>query len=76
MTGGWMSNESARERKAGTKGSFARKAARRGMSTSELATKEEHASGKIGQQARMAKMYAKGRAAKRHKKQHRKSSHK
>jgi hypothetical protein len=63
---GWMSDESKREEKAGTKGSFSRAAAKRGMSTSELAKKElasPTASAKMKHRASMAKMYAKGRAA-------------
>lgn len=72
----WMQEESEREKSAGTKGKFSAKAARAGMSTSEYAKKEARAPGKLGKEARMAKMYAKGRAAKRHKKHHRKSSRK
>lgn len=64
----WLSEESAREKSAGTKGKFGAKAAKAGMSTSAYAAKESHAPGKLGEEARMAKMYAKGRAAKRHKK--------
>jgi hypothetical protein len=58
----WMSKESKREKKSGTKGIFAAAAARKGESTSEFAHEKEHASGKVGERARMALMYAKGRA--------------
>lgn len=68
----WMSDESAREKKAGTKGKFSAKAARAGMSTPAYARKEAHAPGELGQEARMSKMYAKGRAAKRARKRGRK----
>lgn len=73
---GWMSDESKREEKSGTKGSFSREAHKRGYSTSEFARKEAHdphASTKMKRKANMAKMYAKGRAAKRH---HHKRGHK
>jgi hypothetical protein len=68
---GWMSDESKREEKAGTKGSFSRAAKKAGMSTSAYAKKEAsdpHASTKMKRKANMAKMFAKGRAAKRGKK--------
>ena len=64
MSKGWMSDESAREEKAGTKGSFSRAAKRAGESTSEYAHEKAHASGKLGKRARMALMFAKGRKAK------------
>lgn len=63
MAGGWMSDESKREKKAGTKGSFAAAAARHGKSTSEYAHEKQHASDKVGQRARMALMYEAGRRA-------------
>lgn len=59
----WMQAESEREEKAGTKGSFSRAAKRAGKSTSEFAQEKKSASGKMGRKARMAMMYAKGRAA-------------
>lgn len=69
MSKGWMSDEDAREKKAGTKGSFSREAHKRGYSTSEFARKEASdpkASTKMKRKANMAKMFAKGRAAKKH----------
>jgi hypothetical protein len=60
----WMQAESEREEKAGTKGSFTRAAKRAGKSTSAYAREKEHASGKIGQKARMALRFAEARRKK------------
>lgn len=57
----WMSKEASREKHAGTKGSFKAAAKRHGMSTSAYAHKEAHASGKVGQRARMALAFAAAR---------------
>lgn len=62
--GGWMTDESEREKSAGTKGKFSAKAAKAGVSTSKYASEKAHAPGALGKEARMAKMFAKGRAAK------------
>lgn len=51
---GWMQDESNREKKAGTKGKFSAAASRAGKSTQEFAEEKKHASGKVGQRARMA----------------------
>lgn len=61
MAGGWMSRESKREKKAGTKGKFSSAAARAGKSTEEYAEEKQHASGKVGKRARMALMYMRAR---------------
>lgn len=62
--GDWMEKEADRESSAGTKGAFSKKAAKAGESTSKFASEKSSAPGKLGKQARMAKMFAKGRAAK------------
>lgn len=59
--GGWMSREAAREKHAGTKGSFSRAAKAHGMSTSAYAHEKEHSSGKVGKKARMALAFAAAR---------------
>lgn len=55
----WMADEASREKHAGTKGSFSRKAARAGYSTQAYAHLKEHAPGRTGKQARLAETYAK-----------------
>lgn len=75
MSKGWMSDESEREKSAGTKGSFSRAAKRHHMSTAAFARKESsdpNASTKMKRKANMAKAFAKGRAAKHAKKHGRK----
>jgi hypothetical protein len=61
----WMQAESQREKHAGTKGAFKRKAQRAHMSTSEFAqhvtAEGSHASTKTKRQAGMAKAYAAAR---------------
>ncbi len=57
MSGGWMSDEADREKKAGTKGSFSASAAKAGKSTAAYADEKANAPGKIGQRARMAKAF-------------------
>lgn len=61
MSKGWMSDEAAREKKAGTKGSFTRLAHRHGRSTHEEAEHDKHKSGNTGQKARMALAFAAAR---------------
>ncbi len=52
-----LQEESEREKRAGTKGSFSRAAKRAGKSTREYAEEKKHASGKIGKRARMALVF-------------------
>jgi hypothetical protein len=53
----WMQAESSREEHAGTKGSFSSAAARAGKSTAEYAEEKQHAPGKLGKRARLAKAF-------------------
>lgn len=68
MASKWMQKESEREKKAGTKGKFSRKAKRAGKSTAEFAREKASAPGELGKEARMAKMFAKGRKSQKRKK--------
>lgn len=52
----FMQHATERMEKKGTKGLFARKAKRAGMSTAAYARKEQGAPGKLGKEARFAKM--------------------
>lgn len=61
MANRWMSHEAAREKHAGTKGSFTRIAERHGRSVPEEAEADKHKSGKTGQKARMALAFAAAR---------------
>jgi hypothetical protein len=54
----WMQNEAAREKSAGTKGSFTAIAQAHGRSVPEEAEADKHKSGKIGGKARMALAFA------------------
>jgi hypothetical protein len=54
----WMQHEAAREKKAGTKGSFTRIAEAHGHSVQEEAELDKHKSGKVGKKARMALAFA------------------
>lgn len=54
---GFLSDESAREAHAGTKGTFRAAAQRAGMSTRAFAEKNKHKPGKIGDRARMALVF-------------------
>jgi hypothetical protein len=56
---GWMSNEGAREKRAGTKGSFTRIAERHGRSVHEEAEADKHKGGKVGKKALMALAFEK-----------------
>lgn len=53
----WMSDESNREKQAGTQGVFSAAAARAGKSTAEFADAHANDSGKLGRRARMAKAF-------------------
>ena len=55
---GPLSDVAKKIKKRGTEGVFARKAHKQGMSTSAYAQKEKHASGKTGNQARLALTFA------------------
>jgi hypothetical protein len=54
MANNWMKKEGAREKEAGTKGSFTRIAERKGHTVHEEAELDEDKKGKIGKKARMA----------------------
>lgn len=56
----WMAGATANAH-----GQFARKAKRAGMSTLEFARKESHAPGKLGRQARLAKVLIRASRGKR-----------
>ena len=58
MANRWMSHEAAREKKAGTKGSFTRIAHAHGHSVPEEARLDKNKKGKIGKKARMALAFA------------------
>ena len=58
MANNWMAKEGAREKRAGTKGSFTRIAERHGRSVHEEAIHDKHKPGKIGKKARMALAFA------------------
>ena len=57
MPNRWMKQEGAREKEAGTKGSFTRIAESHGNTVREEAEEDKHKSGKIGKKARMAIMF-------------------
>lgn len=55
--GGWMQDESNREKQAGTKGAFSASAAKAGKTTQQYAEEKKDAPGKVGRRARMAAMF-------------------
>jgi hypothetical protein len=62
----FLAKEAEREKHAGTKGSFSRAAKRHGMSTLAYAHKKEHAPGKEGEKARMAKVFIEAARKRKH----------